>query len=74
MTRPAMMALISRSEWDALPPTEPHTIIKGAVPYVVIHHSYIPKACCLRSECIGAMISMQDFHQKDRGWIDIGYR
>lgn len=74
MSRAALTAFIPRSEWGARPPTEPHLIIEGAVPYVIIHHSYIPKACCLRSECIEAMKAMQDFHQHDRGWIDIGYR
>ncbi|KAK9695859.1 N-acetylmuramoyl-L-alanine amidase [Popillia japonica] len=43
------------------------------VPYVIIHHSYIPPACHTTSECIGAMQSMQDFHIYERGWNDIGY-
>lgn len=74
MVDTSLSGYVSRNEWGARPPTEPYTIIEGPVPYVIIHHSYIPKACYSRSECIAAMVSMQDFQQKHRGWIDIGYR
>lgn len=33
------------------------------VPFVVIHHSYMPPACNTTKECIEAMQWMQDFHQ-----------
>lgn len=43
------------------------------VPYVVIHHSYIPEACYTESTCVNAMKVMQTMHQQTNGWLDIGY-
>lgn len=64
--------LISRSEWGARP-SKLVEHFAGPAPFVIIHHSYLPSACYTRPECIGAMRSMQDFHQLERGWNDIGY-
>lgn len=54
--------LVSREEWNARPPklVEP---MPNPVPYVIIHHSYIPAACNTTTQCIQAMQSMQIFHQ-----------
>lgn len=65
--------MMKRHEWGAMPPKMVETI-EGAVPYVIIHHSYIPEACWTTDACIQAMRAMQDFHQVERGWNDIGYR
>lgn len=65
---------VMRSGWGARPPKEAVQVIADAVPFVVIHHSYEPKACCTRAECEAAMVGMQDFHQINRGWNDIGYK
>ncbi|KAL5273969.1 PGRPLB family protein [Megaselia abdita] len=64
--------IVTRKEWGA---REPKLIekFKGPAPYVVIHHSYIPAACYTNDDCNEAMRSMQDFHQLDRGWNDLGY-
>ncbi|XP_044737980.1 peptidoglycan-recognition protein LB-like isoform X3 [Chrysoperla carnea] len=66
------LEIVSRRGWEAKPPklVEP---MPNPVPYVIIHHSYIPAACYTKHECISAMQSMQAFHQDDRGWNDIGY-
>lgn len=65
---------VTRTGWGARPPKDAIEVIANAVPFVVIHHSYEPKACCTRTECETAMVSMQNFHQVDRGWNDIGYK
>lgn len=64
--------IVSRSDWNAKPPKAVENMT-NPVPFVVIHHSYIPAACETKDDCIKAMQSMQEFHQGDRGWNDIGY-
>ncbi|KAJ2942784.1 hypothetical protein O0L34_g14971 [Tuta absoluta] len=66
------LTIVSREEWDAKPPTE-ITKLQTPVPNVVIHHSYIPRACFSRDNCCTAMRSMQHMHQDVNGWADIGY-
>jgi peptidoglycan-recognition protein LB len=64
--------IVSRNEWNA---REPKLVEKfnGQIPFVIIHHSFIPKACHTNDTCIEAVRSIQDFHQNQRGWNDIGY-
>lgn len=64
--------LLSRADWGARVPKEVN-YFEGPAPYVIIHHSYIPAACVTTPECMRSMREMQDFHQVDRGWNDIGY-
>ncbi|KAL3272274.1 hypothetical protein HHI36_022754 [Cryptolaemus montrouzieri] len=66
------LVIVSREEWQARPPklVEP---MPNPVPYVIIHHSYIPGACVTQEACVQAMQSMQRYHQDERGWNDIGY-
>ncbi|KAH8313149.1 hypothetical protein KR067_001172 [Drosophila pandora] len=64
--------LLSRSDWGArLPKSVEH--FEGPAPYVIIHHSYMPGVCFSTPECMKSMRDMQDFHQLERGWNDIGY-
>ncbi|GBP27039.1 Peptidoglycan-recognition protein LB [Eumeta japonica] len=63
---------VTREEWGARTPKQT-TNLTTPVPYVVIHHSYVPSACYTRTECARAMRSMQDFHMDKREWWDIGY-
>lgn len=66
------MEIVSREEWGA----KPSKLVEnfpGKIPFVIIHHSYIPAACFDSESCKKAMRSMQRFHQDDRGWNDIGY-
>ncbi|XP_068157890.1 peptidoglycan-recognition protein LB isoform X7 [Drosophila tropicalis] len=64
--------LYSRQDWGArLAKQVEH--FPGPAPYVIIHHSYIPAACFTTADCMKSMRSMQDFHQLERGWNDIGY-
>ncbi|CAH2052125.1 unnamed protein product, partial [Iphiclides podalirius] len=63
---------VSREEWGARRPFATSNL-SHPVPYVVIHHSYLPAACYTREACAGAMRSMQNFHQITQGWVDIGY-
>lgn len=67
-----MFTLVPRQEWGA---REPKTIEKfqGPSPFVIIHHSYQPPACNTTETCKEAMRSMQNYHQLDHGWNDIGY-
>lgn len=64
--------LVTREEWGARPPTDVQNM-QDPVPYVIIHHTYQPPACSSSEDCIKAMRWMQDFHQIDRKWNDIGY-
>lgn len=68
------LSIVSRDEWGAKPPIKPVEIINGTLPFVIIHHSYIPGPCSTTEECKAAMRSMQTHHQSGNGWNDIGYR
>lgn len=67
-----MIDIVSRENWDAKPPKLVERF-DGPIPYVIIHHTYIPAACNTSADCITAMQWMQNFHQNDRDWNDIGY-
>nr|UEN71115.1 peptidoglycan recognition protein-S3 [Glyphodes pyloalis] len=60
-----------RQEWGAEPSTD-HTPLITPVPYVVIHHTYIPGACNTTEQCKTSMRSMQRYHNSLE-WGDIGY-
>ncbi|CAB3246193.1 unnamed protein product [Arctia plantaginis] len=64
--------LISRDGWHAEPSAN-QKLLKLPTPYVVIHHTYIPKACYSFEECANAMRSMQRYHKSSLKWGDIGY-
>lgn len=67
-----MLPLVSRSDWGARDARLVEKI-SGPVSFVVIHHSYIPKACSSPEACEAAMRKMQDMHQLKNNWNDIGY-
>lgn len=67
------LEIVNRGDWSARPPKSV-TKIDKIVPFVIVHHSYQPKACSTSAECTSAMRSMQDFHQNVRLWEDIGYK
>lgn len=64
--------MVTRKEWGARSPTLVEHF-PGPSPFVIIHHSYQPPACYTNADCQRAMRSMQDYHQLERGWNDIGY-
>nr|XP_013189609.1 unnamed protein product [Amyelois transitella] len=61
----------TKADWGALPATDVYPL-KTPVPYVVIHHTYIPGACNSTEQCKQSMRSMQNYHQS-LDWGDIGY-
>lgn len=63
---------VTRSEWEARDPTSISNF-QGQIPFVIIHHSYIPPACFSTKSCKSAMRFMQDLHQLENGWVDVGY-
>ncbi|GBP27051.1 Peptidoglycan-recognition protein LB [Eumeta japonica] len=63
---------VPRSEWSDRPPIDDPTLLDTPVPYVVIHHTYIPGACANKDTCTLSMRSMQRAHIA-LGWGDIGY-
>ncbi|XP_052738831.1 peptidoglycan recognition protein 3-like [Bicyclus anynana] len=63
--------LYTREEWGAVPATDVQPL-KTPVPYVIIHHTYIPEACNTTQQCKTAMKSMQNYHNS-LDWGDIGY-
>ncbi|CAD6996303.1 unnamed protein product [Ceratitis capitata] len=65
-------SIISRSAWGAHPPKDRFTF-DGPAPFVIIHHSYKPDVALSPSCCRKSMLEIQNLHQKERGWSDIGY-
>ncbi|XP_075983467.1 peptidoglycan-recognition protein LB-like isoform X2 [Anticarsia gemmatalis] len=63
---------VPRSQWHARGAKQT-TPLRTPVPFVVIHHTYIPPACYDKEECCAAMRQMQCMHMDGRGWWDIGY-
>ncbi|XP_065173209.1 peptidoglycan-recognition protein LB-like isoform X2 [Atheta coriaria] len=66
------LEIVSRDDWGARPPKNTSKM-SHPVPYVIIHHSYIPEACDTPEKCVAAMQSMQIMHQDTNNWDDIGY-
>ncbi|XP_013189634.2 peptidoglycan-recognition protein LB [Amyelois transitella] len=64
---------MSRGEWGARQSAQDVLPLNYTVPYVVIHHSYIPPACYDNEKCVHAMKAMQDMHIDKNKWWDIGY-
>ncbi|XP_026740216.1 peptidoglycan-recognition protein LB-like [Trichoplusia ni] len=64
---------VSREQWGARPPASTYSQLSSPVPYVVVHHTYIPPACATTDVCKRYMRSMQTTHQVTNGWQDIGY-
>lgn len=63
---------VCRDSWGARPPNGT-TPLSLPVPFVVVHHSYIPPDCDTEDACKHNMRLMQDMHQIQNGWQDIGY-
>ncbi|XP_067015636.2 peptidoglycan-recognition protein SB1 [Anabrus simplex] len=63
--------IVSKADWRAAPVTHRQNLTIP-VPYVLIHHTYIPGPCNTSAECSRSMRSMQRYHQ-GKGWYDIGY-
>uniref|UniRef100_A0A2A4K187 Peptidoglycan-recognition protein n=1 Tax=Heliothis virescens TaxID=7102 RepID=A0A2A4K187_HELVI len=61
----------SREDWGGVEPTNVRPL-HLPVPYVVIHHTYIPSACDSVEDCSAKMRSMQRYHNS-LDWGDIGY-
>ncbi|XP_046964119.1 peptidoglycan-recognition protein LB-like [Vanessa cardui] len=62
----------TRAQWQARPAKE-KLPLSVPVPFVVVHHSYIPPVCRDHKQCCQSMRAMQNFHMDDRQWWDIGY-
>ena len=65
---------VSRADWGAEPPVSRQNLTSLPVPFVVIHHTYIPGFCNSSSTCNAAMRGMQNYHQNTQHWPDIGYQ
>lgn len=67
-------SIIPRCIWGAAPPPVPLELLSPPMSFLYIHHTAIPSKPCLNLQtCSQYMRAMQRFHQKDRGWYDIGY-
>ena len=66
--------IVTRTDWGAKAPRERDNITSLPVPFVILHHTYIPPACNSSEDCEAAMRTMQHMHQDERGWFDIGYK
>jgi N-acetylmuramoyl-L-alanine amidase len=63
-----------RAEWAAASAKQRDVITSLPVPFVILHHTYVPQACNSSENCEAAMRAMQHVHQDERGWFDIGYK
>ncbi|XP_068087076.1 peptidoglycan recognition protein 3 [Anabrus simplex] len=63
--------IVTKAGWNAGPVTVRENLTVP-VPYVVIHHTYIPGPCNNTEDCSRSMRAMQTYHQ-GKGWNDIGY-
>ncbi|XP_063304444.1 N-acetylmuramoyl-L-alanine amidase isoform X1 [Pelobates fuscus] len=67
-------SIIPRCMWRAKPYNGNPTLLKTPLSQIYIHHTYTPSQPCTSfQDCSKDMQSMQNFHQQDRGWDDIGY-
>ncbi|XP_075411398.1 N-acetylmuramoyl-L-alanine amidase [Tenrec ecaudatus] len=67
-------AIHPRCRWGAEPYEGEPTPLKLPLGFLYVHHTYIPAPPCTSfAQCATNMRSMQRYHQKDRGWNDIGY-
>ncbi|XP_049879192.1 peptidoglycan-recognition protein LB-like [Pectinophora gossypiella] len=62
----------NRESWGAVEATDKRPL-DTPVPYVVIHHTYIPPACYSKEACMADMRSMQKYHMETMDFGDIGY-
>ncbi|KAF7659495.1 hypothetical protein LDENG_00297150 [Lucifuga dentata] len=66
--------IIPRCQWGAKPYQGTPTLLSLPLQFLYIHHTYQPSSPCLSfQKCSTNMRAMQQFHQQERGWIDIGY-
>ncbi|CAF3648985.1 unnamed protein product [Rotaria sordida] len=54
-------------------PTSITNLTGKPLSFYVIHHTYQPPNCYDDDECIQRVQAIQDLHQNDQGWVDIGY-
>ncbi|XP_048474041.1 N-acetylmuramoyl-L-alanine amidase isoform X1 [Rhincodon typus] len=67
-------AIIPRCLWDARPYKGSPVNLVLPLRFVYIHHTHTPsQPCTTFRDCAANMRSMQQFHQDDRQWDDIGY-
>lgn len=70
-TLAACPVIVSRSDWQAKPPKN-RTTMETPVPFVILHHTSWEE-CHDYDSCCAEMRKIQDFHQNNRSWDDIGY-
>lgn len=70
-TDAACPVIVSRSDWQAKPPKN-RTDMATPVPFVILHHTLWDE-CYDFESCCAEMRKIQDFHQGNRSWDDIGY-
>ncbi|XP_055975531.1 N-acetylmuramoyl-L-alanine amidase [Sorex fumeus] len=67
-------AIHPRCLWGAAPYKGSPKLLQLPLSNLYVHHTYLPSAPCTDlAHCAADMRSMQSFHQKTRGWDDIGY-
>ncbi|AWP05862.1 Peptidoglycan recognition protein isoform 3 [Scophthalmus maximus] len=66
--------IIPRCQWGAKPYQDTPIPLSLPLRFLYVHHTYEPSSPCLSfPQCSRDMRAMQQFHQEDRGWSDIGY-
>lgn len=68
----AKFSIVTRKDWGARDAKLVETF-SGPIPFVIMHHSYIPSACYSEVACKATMRKIQDMHQLKNEWNDIGY-
>tara|TARA_R110002020_G_scaffold15995_2_gene56782 strand:- start:1476 stop:2048 length:573 start_codon:yes stop_codon:yes gene_type:complete len=66
------MIIVSREIWGALPPKKSHSKNIAKQMGLAVHYTAMETAKSYEDE-LRQLVSIQKFHQVDRGWNDIGY-
>ncbi|SPP85409.1 peptidoglycan-recognition protein LF [Drosophila guanche] len=64
--------ILDRSEWQGEPPSSKPEHLKLPISNVIISHT-ATEGCETEEICIYRMQTIQGFHMKSLGWLDIGY-
>ncbi|XP_017136675.1 peptidoglycan-recognition protein LF isoform X1 [Drosophila miranda] len=64
--------ILDRIEWQGEPPSDKYEHLKLPITNVIISHT-ATEGCKTEEICIYRMQTIQGFHMKSLGWVDIGY-
>ncbi|CAF1067355.1 unnamed protein product [Adineta steineri] len=67
------VSFVDRAGWGARDPTSITNLTTKPFSFYVIHHTYQPPNCYDDTSCIERVKLIQDMHQINNTWADVGY-